>query len=60
MVFDVLYFACRNVNSQTCPVCREGLESTDDTWVISGIPAADEISEEIRRCLSGLGGTPAE
>ncbi|KAI4462511.1 ring finger protein [Holotrichia oblita] len=38
----------------TCPVCRQNLESTDDTWVLSEVPQAEEISEEIRKTLMHL------
>ncbi|XP_018573731.1 RING finger protein 141-like [Anoplophora glabripennis] len=38
----------------TCPICREKLESTDDTWVLSEVPKAEEISTEIRNNLMEL------
>lgn len=44
----------RNVNHKTCPICRETLQSTDDTWVLSEVPEAEEISEEIRSSLLQL------
>ncbi|GLV35487.1 murashka [Carabus blaptoides fortunei] len=43
-----------NVNNKTCPICRETLVSTDDTWVLSEVPEAAEISEEIRSSLMKL------
>lgn len=38
----------------TCPICREKLESTDDTWVLSEVPEEEEISQEIKSTLMGL------
>ncbi|XP_028133638.1 RING finger protein 141-like [Diabrotica virgifera virgifera] len=38
----------------TCPICRERLDSTDDTWVLSDVPKAEEISKEIRENLLDL------
>ncbi|CAH1115599.1 unnamed protein product [Psylliodes chrysocephalus] len=43
-----------NENHDTCPICRERLDSTDDTWVISEVPKAEEISKEIRDNLLEL------
>ncbi|XP_026461578.1 RING finger protein 141-like [Ctenocephalides felis] len=43
-----------NVNNKTCPLCRETLQSTEDTWVISEMPEADEINEEIKSALLSL------
>jgi len=43
-----------NVNNKTCPICRETLDSTDDTWVISEVPGSQEISEEIFSSLMDL------
>lgn len=45
---------CRNEDHDTCPICREKLENTDDTWVISDVPNAEEISQEIRTSLMDL------
>lgn len=39
---------------KTCPVCRETLDSTEDSWVISEKPDSDEMSAEIKKCLDGL------
>nr|XP_023021945.1 RING finger protein 141-like [Leptinotarsa decemlineata] len=44
----------RNESHDTCPICREKLESTDDTWVISEVPKAEEINKEIRNNLMEL------
>ncbi|XP_018332005.1 RING finger protein 141-like [Agrilus planipennis] len=41
-------------NHDTCPICREKLKSSDDTWVLSEVPKAEEISEEIRSNLMSL------
>ncbi|XP_067000317.2 RING finger protein 141 [Anabrus simplex] len=43
-----------NVNNKTCPICRETLDSTDDTWVISEVPDSHEINETICKTLLGL------
>ncbi|XP_022900921.1 RING finger protein 141-like [Onthophagus taurus] len=43
-----------NEKNDTCPICRENLESTDDTWVLSEVPKAEEISEEIKKTLMNL------
>ena len=48
------YSHFRNECHDTCPICREKLESTDDTWVISEVPKAEEISKEIRENLIEL------
>lgn len=44
----------RNEDHDTCPICREKLESPDDTWVLSDVPKAEEISQEIRTTLMDL------
>ncbi|XP_017768057.1 PREDICTED: RING finger protein 141-like isoform X3 [Nicrophorus vespilloides] len=49
-----------NEDHRTCPICREKLQSTDDTWVLSEVPKADEISEEIRTTLMDLAGTSSK
>ncbi|KXJ74276.1 hypothetical protein RP20_CCG014041 [Aedes albopictus] len=36
-----------NIHQKKCPICDEELASTDDTWVLSEMPEAEEISEEI-------------
>ncbi|PNF28531.1 hypothetical protein B7P43_G14334 [Cryptotermes secundus] len=48
-----------NVNNKTCPICRETLDSTDDTWVISEVPGSHEISEEIFCSLMDLASSAA-
>ncbi|XP_066937386.1 RING finger protein 141-like isoform X1 [Macrobrachium rosenbergii] len=48
------------VVDKTCPVCRESLKSTDDTWVLSEVPDDDQVNEEIRRALIGLAGDKTE
>ncbi|XP_068220727.1 RING finger protein 141-like isoform X2 [Palaemon carinicauda] len=45
---------------KTCPVCRESLKSTDDTWVLSEVPDDDQVNDEIRRALIGLAGDKTE
>lgn len=47
------------MNNKTCPICRETLVSTDDTWVLSEVPEAAEISEEIRSSLMKLVDEPS-
>lgn len=55
----IFYFA-RSVVEKTCPMCRESLESTDDTWVLSEAPDSDQVNEEIRKTLISLAGTEGE
>lgn len=43
-----------NVSNKTCPVCRETLDSTDDSWVISEKPDSAEMTAELQKCLIGL------
>jgi hypothetical protein len=49
-----IYF--RNVNNKTCPICREKLDSTDDSWVISEAPGSEEVNKELEKSLFNLGG----
>jgi len=43
-----------NVSNKTCPVCREELDSTDESWVISEAPNSTEMAAEIQKYLIGL------
>ncbi|XP_055523938.1 RING finger protein 141-like [Wyeomyia smithii] len=43
-----------NIHQKRCPICDEELASTDDTWVLSEMPEAEEISEEICATLMKL------
>ncbi|QQP51842.1 RING finger protein 141 [Caligus rogercresseyi] len=43
-----------NVDHKTCPVCREILLSTQDSWVISDVPDSQEIVTEIQKSLMEL------
>ncbi|KAL9695756.1 hypothetical protein quinque_015041 [Culex quinquefasciatus] len=43
-----------NIHQKKCPICDEELASTDDTWVLSEMPEAEEISEEICATLMKL------
>lgn len=43
-----------NIHQKKCPICDEELASTDETWVLSEMPEADEISEEICATLMKL------
>jgi len=45
-----------NQGHHNCPICRKSLDSTDESWVISEVPEADEISEEIKNTLMSLAG----
>lgn len=38
----------------TCPVCREEIENTDDSWVISEAPDSVEIEAEVQRLLNAV------
>ena len=48
-----------NEMHETCPICRERLESTEDAWVLSEVPQAEEISKEIQSDLMNLTGNPS-
>lgn len=37
----------RNMSKKTCPICQEEIDSTDEGWVVSEIPKAQEINEKI-------------
>ncbi|KAB0799727.1 hypothetical protein PPYR_07607 [Photinus pyralis] len=43
-----------NEVDESCPICRERLESTEDAWVLSEVPKAEEISKEIQSNLMNL------
>ncbi|XP_035207782.1 RING finger protein 141-like, partial [Stegodyphus dumicola] len=43
-----------NVSNKTCPVCRETLENTDDSWVIPEIPESSEVAEELQKAMTAL------
>lgn len=47
----VLY---RNVDHKTCPICREKLETTDDTWVLEELPDQQQVDQEIQKSLFNL------
>ncbi|EAL41124.4 RING finger protein 141-like [Anopheles arabiensis] len=47
-----------NIHQKTCPICDEALASTDDTWVLSEMPEANEVSEEICATLLKLSNEP--
>lgn len=36
-----------NMSKKTCPICQEVLTDTNDSWVISELPEAHEVNEEI-------------
>lgn len=52
MKFNLIFY--RNVSNKTCPVCRETLENTDDSWVIPEIPESSEVNAELQRALQVL------
>jgi len=43
-----------NVNHKTCPICREKLETTDETWVLEDKPNTQDVNMEIRKSLFEL------
>ena len=43
-----------NVDHKTCPVCRDIVTNTDDSWVISDVPDSLEIVTEIQKSLMEL------
>lgn len=40
-----------NVSHNTCPLCREKLESTDESWVIFDAPDSKEVQQELEQTL---------
>lgn len=42
------------VSSKTCPVCRESIENSNDTWVIPDIPESSEVNAELLKTLEVL------
>ncbi|XP_049535226.1 RING finger protein 141-like [Anopheles darlingi] len=47
-----------NIHQKTCPICDEELATTDDTWVLSEMPEADEVNEAICAMLMKLSNDP--
>ncbi|XP_078333241.1 RING finger protein 141-like isoform X3 [Crassostrea virginica] len=43
-----------NVTSKTCPICRERVESTDETWVLTEKPDDLEYETEVKGYLVSL------
>ncbi|XP_015916901.1 RING finger protein 141 [Parasteatoda tepidariorum] len=43
-----------NVSNKTCPVCRETVENTDESWVTPDIPNSSEINAEVQKALTEL------
>ncbi|XP_067142168.1 RING finger protein 141-like [Centruroides vittatus] len=43
-----------NVSNKTCPICREKLENTGDSWVLSEIPDSEIVSAELLQTLMGM------
>lgn len=43
-----------NVDHKTCPICREKLENTDETWVLEDKPNPHDVQMEIKKSLFGL------
>lgn len=56
-IFFVLIF-CRNVTSKTCPICRERVESSDETWVLTEKPDDLEYETEVKGYLVSLADKP--
>lgn len=44
-----------NENNKSCPICCEELKNTDESWVMTDIPGADEISDNICKEFMSLG-----
>ncbi|XP_061175582.1 RING finger protein 141-like [Saccostrea echinata] len=47
-----------NVTSKTCPICRERVESIDETWVLTEKPDDLEYETEVRGYLVSLADKP--
>lgn len=43
-----------NVTSRTCPICRARVRGSDDTWVLTEKPTANEFQSEVKEYLVGL------
>lgn len=43
-----------NVTSKTCPICRERVNSVDDTWVLTEKPDTTEYEKEVKGYLVSL------
>ncbi|XP_048779811.1 RING finger protein 141-like isoform X2 [Ostrea edulis] len=47
-----------NVTSKTCPICRERVESSDETWVLTEKPDDLEYETEVKGYLVSLADKP--
>ncbi|KAG1676684.1 RING finger protein 141 [Nymphon striatum] len=43
-----------NVCHKSCPICRETLKNTDETWVIYDVPDSAEVASELGKTLMKL------
>jgi hypothetical protein len=50
----MVLFTFRNVTSKTCPICRERVNSVDDTWVLTEKPDTTEYEKEVKGYLVSL------
>lgn len=46
------------MTNKTCPICRERVESTDETWVITEKPDNLEYETEVKGYLVSLADNP--
>lgn len=44
-----------NESNKSCPICCEELKNTDESWVMTGKPGVDEISDNICKEFMSLG-----
>jgi hypothetical protein len=43
-----------NVEHKNCPICRESLENTDETWVLEDKPNTQDVKMEMKKSFFGL------
>ncbi|CAG2235057.1 SQOR [Mytilus edulis] len=49
-----IYFYIWNVTSKTCPICRERVNSVEDTWVLTEKPDTTEYEKDVKGYLVSL------
>lgn len=56
-MYMFLYFISspfRTDAHSTCPICREKVDSSADTWVLTDRPDTTEYATEVREVLVGI------
>lgn len=44
----------RNETHKKCPICQSNLDTMNESWVLSELPQANEVNEEILTELNAL------